>query len=85
MVAKPVHVAKKLDATLRIKADYATITIGHEQQETPGAKFHLSAGSYSVHIRNSELGIAFSCPVKVEANKVMTLSVEMEEQQCFDK
>jgi hypothetical protein len=84
--AKPAPAPKKIDATLRVKSDaYATITIGNDQQDTPGAKFHLTAGSHTVRIRNSDMGVAFSCQVSVEPNRVKTLSIYMTEKQCFDE
>jgi serine/threonine protein kinase len=87
-VTKPAPAApKKLDATLRVKSDgaWAEVSIGKDLQPLPGAKFHLAAGKYVVHVRNTEMGVSFPCAVSLESNRVVTLTVSVEEQQCFDE
>jgi serine/threonine-protein kinase len=87
--ARPAPVAKKVagpEGTLRVVTDdgtWAKVTVGSDTQEAPGAKFHLAAGSYTVRLRNTDLGVAFSCPVSLEPSKVKTLRVVVEDKQCY--
>jgi hypothetical protein len=87
--ARPAPVVKKPaapDATLRVITDegtWAKVIIGSEAQEAPGAKFHLAAGTYTVRLRNSDLDIAMACQVSLEAGKVKTLRVALEDKQCY--
>jgi serine/threonine protein kinase len=87
--ARPAPIVKKPaapDATLRVVTDegtWAKVIIGSEAQEAPGAKFHLAAGTYTVRLRNSDLDISMVCQVSLEAGKVKTLRVALEDKQCY--
>ena len=82
----PVRKAAVADATLRIVTDdgtWAKVSVGADTQEAPGAKFHLAAGTYTVRLRNSELAISMACNVSLDAGKVKTLRVALEDKQCY--
>ncbi len=78
---------KKLDATLRTTADRtAAVTIGHDQQYIPGAKFHLAGGAYTVRVSSDDGDFrAFSCSISVPASRVSTLEIYTEDHSCFVK
>jgi hypothetical protein len=74
------------DATLRVienEGAWAKVIVGSAVAELPGAKFHLAAGRYTVHLRNKELGISVDCAVSLDAGQVKTLRVALEDKQCY--
>ena len=79
--------AKKLDATLRTTADRtAAVTIGHDQQYIPGAKFHLAGGDYTVRVSSDDGDFkAFSCSISVPAQRVSILDIYTEDHSCIVK
>jgi len=79
--------SKKLEATLRTTADRtATVTIGRDQQDIPGAKFHLAGGEYTVRVSNPDGEFrAFSCSITVPGGRVSTLEIYTEDHSCFVK
>jgi hypothetical protein len=50
--------------------------------DAPGAKFRLAAGTYTVRLKNTDLGVTRSCKVNVGEHDVTTLKVDMEEGGC---
>jgi serine/threonine protein kinase len=74
------------DATLRVienEGAWAKVSVGNAVAELPGAKFHLAAGRYTVHLRNKELGVAVDCEVSIGSGEVKTLRVALEDKQCY--
>ncbi|NVB77622.1 MAG: protein kinase [Kofleriaceae bacterium] len=74
------------DAILRVNtydAVYARVTVSGHSMDVPGTeKFKLPAGTHVVKLVNKYLKITRTCPVKLEAGKVRTLKVSMEEGGC---
>jgi hypothetical protein len=74
------------DAMLRVntyEAVYARVSAGGQSIDVPGTeKLRLSAGTHVVKLVNKYLGITRTCSVKLEAGKVRTLKVSMEEGGC---
>ncbi len=78
--AVPAKRSSAADATLRVDTGttWTVVTIaGQENQETPGAVFHLAPGRYRVKLSNRELGVRH-CSVTVESGRVVVLRVEMD-------
>jgi hypothetical protein len=62
--------------------EYASISIDGQSHDTPGAKFYLPAGTYTMTVRNDTE--QFKCPEKLEAGKSRHIHVSLENQQCTD-
>jgi hypothetical protein len=73
------------DKVLRIEtygAVWAWAFVGGQRMDAPGAKFRLAAGTYTVRLKNTDLGVTRSCKVNVGEHDVTTLKVDMEEGGC---
>ncbi|MEO8839981.1 MAG: serine/threonine-protein kinase [Kofleriaceae bacterium] len=62
--------------------EYASITIAGQSHDTPGAKFYLPAGTYTMQVHNDTE--QFKCKETVEAGKSRHVHVSLENQQCSD-
>jgi serine/threonine protein kinase len=62
--------------------EYASITIDGQSHDTPGAKFYLPAGTYTMTVRNDTE--QFKCKETFEAGKSRHIHVSLENQQCSD-
>ncbi|MGE5185533.1 MAG: serine/threonine-protein kinase [Acidobacteriota bacterium] len=72
------------EAILRVSTPeaWATVAIsGQPHKDTPGAVFHLSPGKYSVKLTNSDIPSTKHCSVTLEAGRVVTLTVEMQNKE----
>ncbi len=77
--------AAEADAMLRVstyEAVWARVFVGGQQQEVPFAKFKLASGTYTVRLKNTDLGVTRTCTVTLDAGQVRTLKVDMEEGGC---
>jgi serine/threonine-protein kinase len=73
------------DKVLRIEtygAVWAWAYVGGQRMDAPGAKFRLSAGTYTVRLKNTDLGVTRTCKVSLGEHDVTTLKVDMEEGGC---
>lgn len=73
------------DKVLRIEtygAVWAWAYVGGQRMDAPGAKFRLAAGTYTVRLKNTDLGVTRTCKVTVGEHDVTTLKVDMEEGGC---
>jgi serine/threonine-protein kinase len=57
---------------------WAYVTVGDRQEETPGAKFTLPPGTYTVKLHNPEKGLRTTRKVTIKAGKIERLSVRLE-------
>lgn len=83
VAARPV--AKAIDKVLRIEtygAVWAWAYVAGKRMEAPGAKFRLAAGTYTVRMKNTDLGVTRTCKVTLGERDVTTLKVDMEEGGC---
>ncbi len=81
----PRPVAKGGDKVLRIEtygAVWAWAFVGGQRMDAPGAKFRLAAGTYTVRLKNTDLGVTRNCRVTLGERDVTTLKVDMEEGGC---
>ena len=60
--------------------EYANIRIGGQEHDTPGAKFYLAAGTYSMIVKNDTQ--TFKCKVTLDSGKSRHMHVSWENQQC---
>lgn len=77
--------AAKNDKVLRIEtygAVWAWAFVGGQRMDAPGAKFRLAAGTYTVRLKNTDLGVTRTCKVALGEHDVTTLKVDMEEGGC---
>ena len=73
------------DKVLRIEtygAVWAWAFVGGQRMDAPGAKFRLAAGTYTVRLKNTDLGVTRNCKVTLGERDVTTLKVDMEEGGC---
>ncbi len=81
--AKPAVKPRAAEAFLQVdewNGEYASIAIGGKSNETPGAKFSLPSGSYSLLVRNGH--DRFTCRVSLEPGQSRHLHVSMENRSC---
>lgn len=84
-VASSRPAAKGGDKVLRIEtygAVWAWAFVGGQRMDAPGAKFRLAAGTYTVRMKNTDLGVTRNCKVTLGERDVTTLKVDMEEGGC---
>jgi len=77
--------ASSADATLRVETYnglYALAFVDGQRQETPGAVFKLSAGTYKVRLTHANAGLSKTCTVSVSSGKTTRLKVDLEEGTC---
>jgi len=73
------------DRVLRVETYngvWAWAYVGSQRLDVPGAKFKLAPGTYTVRLKNTDLGVTRTCTVTLGAREVTTLKVDMEEGGC---
>jgi hypothetical protein len=61
---------------------WAWAFVGGQRLDAPGAKFRLAPGTYTVRLKNTDLGVTRTCKVSLGEHDVTTLKVDMEEGGC---
>jgi serine/threonine protein kinase/outer membrane biosynthesis protein TonB len=59
---------------------WAWASVGNEKQETPGAKFKLSPGHYTVRLNFPTLGVTETHHVTIESTRTFTLNINKEDE-----
>jgi serine/threonine protein kinase len=62
--------------------EYANISIGGQSHDTPGAKFYLAAGPYTLIVHND--AEKFTCHVSLDPGKSLHIHVSLENRSCSD-
>jgi len=83
-VAAPAKLAK--DATITVdewNGEYADVTVDGQQHSLPGAKFHVSAGTYKLEIQSES--VEFACRVTLTPGQAVHVHVSLEHRKCTDQ
>jgi len=62
--------------------EYANIAIGGQSHDTPGAKFYLPSGPYTLVVHND--AEKFTCHVTLDPGKTLHIHVSLENRSCSD-
>jgi serine/threonine protein kinase len=86
-VASAKAASKKSNAESFLQVDewngeYANISIGGQSHDTPGAKFYLAAGPYTLIVHND--AEKFTCHVTLDPGKSLHIHVSLENRSCSD-
>jgi type IV secretory pathway VirB10-like protein len=76
---------KGADATVQVDerdGEYANITLNGQSHDTPGAKFTLAPGTYTLIVRNDSE--KFTCQVRLDPGRVVRMHVSLERHTCND-
>ena len=80
VAARPVHKGEAYLVVDSRSSDYLTITINGVSKDTPGAKFTVPAGPYTVTVRDDSY--RFTCKVNLGDGKMVRLRASMADRSC---
>ncbi len=80
VAARPVHKGEAYLVVDSRSSDYLTITVNGVSKDTPGAKFTVPAGPYTVTVRDDNY--RFTCKVTLGDGKMVRLRASMANRSC---
>ncbi len=80
VAARPIHKGEAYLVVDSRSSDYLTITVNGVSKDTPGAKFTVPAGPYTVTVRDDDY--RFTCKVNLADGKMVRMRVSMANRSC---